>query len=182
MIDDSGGNRGSRRAGFAAAMAGVALLAAACGGSPSTSTSGLTNYQKALAYSQCIRAHGVPNFPDPNSNGQIIQSANGTRGSGDQNVSSTVMQAANKACQHLLPNGGQVTPAQRQQVINQMLKYSQCMRSHGVPNFPDPSTSGTGGEIALNFHGTGIDPKSPRLQAANRACQSLRPGPPGSGK
>ena len=49
------------------------------------------------------------------------------------------------------------------------------MRSHGVPNFPDPST-GPVGEQVINLHGLGIDPSSPTFQAANSACEKLYPG------
>jgi hypothetical protein len=51
------------------------------------------------------------------------------------------------------------------------------MRSHGVPNFPDPQFSGGGVRIG----GTGLDPNSPQFTAAQKACQSKLPGKPGGG-
>jgi hypothetical protein len=49
------------------------------------------------------------------------------------------------------------------------------MRSRGVPNFPDPSTSGGG--IAITLKSTsGINPASPSYQAAQGACGKLLPG------
>ncbi|MGY4771237.1 hypothetical protein ACXC9Q_30375 [Kribbella sp. CWNU-51] len=61
-----------------AALVVVALLAAACGGSPASSGSGgspsaetSTGSPSAVAYSACLRSDGVPSFPDPNSNGTI---------------------------------------------------------------------------------------------------------------
>ncbi len=46
-----------------------------------------------------------------------------------------------------------------------LVKYSQCMRANGVPNYPDPGTGGT-----TNFNGTGIDPNSPFFLRANDKC------------
>jgi hypothetical protein len=66
MNDDTGGRRGCRRPGaLAAALAGIALLAAACGGGGSPVAAGSTAYQKSVAYAQCMRAHGEPGYPDP---------------------------------------------------------------------------------------------------------------------
>ena len=82
------------------------------------------------------------------------------------------MQTAQKACQSLAPGGadggGTVSAAQQAAA----LKFSACMRSHGVPNFPDPTFSGGG----VQLHVTGIDPNSPQMIAAQKACQSLQPG------
>jgi hypothetical protein len=176
MNDDIGGSRGprrpwQRRAGVLAVTAGVALLAA-CSSSSSSSNPGASasastssKYQTALAYSQCMRSHGVPDFPDPNSNG-VIASGQGGR----FNVSNTQLQAAESACRHLQTSGGQQSATQQQQALNQLVKYSQCMRAHGVPNFPDP-TSGNGG---MGFNLSGVNLHSPQYQSANQACQSLQ--------
>ena len=61
-----------RRAGVLAVTAGIVMLAAACGGSPSSSssTSGSSQLQQDLSFTQCMRSHGLPDFPDPNANGQ----------------------------------------------------------------------------------------------------------------
>jgi|SRR5215472_2000328 len=149
----------------AAAVVGIVLLAVACGGcGGSPSVGGSTTYQKALAYSQCMRSHGVPNFPDPGSNG--------TFGSPGQRGTINLGNTAVSACRHLLPNHGVVTPAQKQQMVNQALKFTQCMRSHGVPNFPDPSTAGGG----ISFQMPG-NPHSPQTQSAQHACQKYMFGP-----
>ena len=55
------------------------------------------------------------------------------------------------------------------------LKFAACMRSHGVPNFPDPTPGGGGIKIP-----SGVDPASPSFQSAQRACQKLLPGGPPS--
>jgi hypothetical protein len=136
----------ARTAAAIIATAGLALLAAACGsssagsaGSPNAggpATSPSTNSQKALAFSQCMRAHGVPNFPDPDSSGGIVKETAQQLG-----VSSSQLQAAMSACGHLLPNTGNVddNPAALHQWWSQMQRFARCMHSHGVPNWPDPS-------------------------------------------
>lgn len=176
-----------RRAGLpAGAVVGIAVLAAACGGGPigpgvasigsTTSTtiassvsqgrSDTSNYVKSVAYAQCMRAHGEPGFPDPNSQGNFLVGPSNHLAQG-----SPQYVAANKACAHLLPNGGQATPAELQQALAHALKFSQCMRAHGLPTFPDPVE--TGGNIEIGIGGKGIGRNSPQLQAAQKACQYL---------
>jgi hypothetical protein len=50
------------------------------------------------------------------------------------------------------------------------LEFAACMRSHGVPNFPDPSR---GGGIQIP---SGVNPRAPAFQAAQSACSKLLPG------
>lgn len=72
---------------------------------------------------------------------------------------------------------GAVTPGQtRQHLLAQALAYARCMRSHGVPDYRDPTTSGGG--ISLN-PGKGVDPNTPQFRAAQQACRTLLPGPGG---
>jgi hypothetical protein len=136
------------------------------------------NQGQMLAYSQCMQTHGVPNFPEPNSQGVV-------QGSG-VNPSSPGFQKASKTCRHLLPNGGQPTPAQQAQAMAQALKFSECMRAHGLSDFPDPQ-SGPGGGIAIRIRagqGQGssdLNPQSPQFQAAQKACQNIMGGPLGGG-
>jgi hypothetical protein len=153
---------GRRRAGVvAAALVGTALLAAACGNSNSGSSgAGDTAYQKAVAFAQCMRAHGEPDFPDPNSHGVFTFHGNPFAG------------PAFKACGHLLPNGGQTTPAQEQKELSEALQLGACMRSHGMPNFPDPSVQNS--NIIFDISPGAL--KTPQFQAAQRACQKLMPG------
>ncbi len=142
------------------ATATLVLLAAGCGGSPSSAGSGGSpnaagsmNSPSAVAYSACMRSHGVPNFPDPNSSGTLPKTSAQQLG-----VSSSQLQAAQRACQHLLPaTGGSFDQQVRQcylagncpqTLVQQMLtvgrKFAQCMRSHGVPNWPDPTLDSHG--------------------------------------
>lgn len=57
--------------------------------------------------------------------------------------------------------------------------YSRCMRSHGVPNWPDPVVTPDGG---YGFRTTGIDPHSAAFQGATHACNTLVPGGWSSGR
>ena len=60
---------------------------------------------------------------------------------------------------------------------NPALAFSRCMRSHSVPNFPDPSSSG-----GFVFQaGSGLDPSSPSVKAAQAKCQKLVGGGPAPG-
>jgi hypothetical protein len=131
-----------------------------------------------LAFSHCMQTHGVPNFPEPNSQGVV-------QGSGI-NQSSPGFQAATKDCRHVLPNGGQPSPAEQAQALAQALKYSQCMRAHGISDFPDPQSQ-PGGGITIRIHASpgqpsDLNPQSPQFQAAQKACQSIIGGPLGGGK
>jgi hypothetical protein len=134
-----------------------------------------------------MRAHGVPNFPDPDSNGNFNlvnhQQGGGTKGRGpnsgsNQDGSSTGSSqetAANHICNHLLNVGTQLNAAQAQHALGQLVKYAQCMRAHGVPNFRDPHTTsgGIGMPGGIVFDMTGIDIQSPQYTSAAQACQSL---------
>jgi hypothetical protein len=150
------------------AAAVLALLAAACSASPSSSGAGSpgagdsSSSPSAVAYSHCMRSHGVPNYPDP-SNGQLPKG--GAQAFG---VSSSVFSAAQSTCQNLLPAAGsfqeqasQCTlagdcpPAVVQQMMTTDRKFAQCMRSHGAPNWPDP-TLGLQGNPVFDLTEVGI--------------------------
>jgi hypothetical protein len=119
-----------------------------------------------------MRSHGVPNFPDPSSGGGISIGP----GSGiDPN--SPKFRAAQQACQKVLPNGGQQSPQQRAKMQQALLAFSACMRSHGIPDFPDPTFTGGGAQLSLHGSpGSDLNPQSPRFQAAQTACQGNLPG------
>ena len=123
--------------------------------------------QDLARFAACIRAHGVPEFPDPGRNGHT------SLGNGID-PSSPQFQAAQKACQSLLPSGGSslATQAASGSISPdkqaQLLRFARCMRGHGVPNYPDPTSQG----IALS---QSVDPKSPQFQAATQACSKLAP-------
>lgn len=161
-----------------AALAAVALPLAACGssGSPSNPTAA-TKRADGLAFAQCMRTHGVPSFPDPGSNGSgglVLQRRIGSGSSMTVNgvsVSAPAFQSAMQSCRHYLPNGGHPGPLSASQRAA-MLRFSQCMRSHGLTNFPDP-TFGANGGVGLDLeHARGLDPNSPAFRAAQNACGS----------
>jgi hypothetical protein len=164
-------------------LAGAGLSLSACGGTSSPGAGGSTspqdtaaNNSKALQFAECMRAHGVPNFPDP-TGGQIDlrvqQTPNSTTVNGVQ-VSGPAFQTAMKSCRPYLPNGGRPTAAQTAKAKTQALAMSKCMRSHGVPNFPDPQfQTGPNGGIGVRISGAGINPNSPAFQAASKACGQI---------
>jgi hypothetical protein len=165
-----------RRAGVpAAAAAGLALLAAACGGggSSESASSGQSSYQQMVAYSQCMRSHGAPFWPDP---------SKAPGGRYDYTITQQISQqergpgwhAALKACRKLAPNELPFTGAQMQAALPGLLKVAKCMRAHGFPDFPDPIDK-------PDFIGfippAGVDLHSPQFQAAEKACmQAFAPG------
>ena len=155
-----------RASGLIIATAGFVVLAAACGGSQRNDAAPLGS-TGAVAFSGCMRANGVPNWPDPDAGGHIPKVSLQQLG-----VSSSRVASAQGACRHLLPNGGQPpSQAQVQQVKAEGLQFAQCVRAHGVPSFPDPGGDGRIPDPAT----VGIDQGSPRFQAANRACGRYRP-------
>jgi hypothetical protein len=166
-------HRRARPAAVITVMAAAALLAAACGGSPSPTGSGSPNAggsanSRALAYSRCVRSHGVPDFPDPDSNGQIPKEAviRALR-----RLSDSRAMAATNACANLNPagSGGPTLTAQEQQ---DYLKAAACMRSHGITNFPDPTFPG--GRVSLSIPSS-IDTKSRQFTQAAQTCTKLIP-------
>ena len=170
----------------------LAVLASACGGSggpgvANVPTSGSSNAGSSgdsgsgkgdpAAYSACMRKNGVSNFPDPDSQGRLkITSGvrNGQKFGVD--VNSPQFKKAQQACQKLQPKGGRPSPQEQAKERQTMLKFSQCMRSHGVPKYPDPKFPAGGG--SLMTIGKDVNPNSPQFAAAQRACQKLVPNSP----
>jgi hypothetical protein len=174
---------------------GAAMLVASCGGpdkpqsvahlgtgTPTSTTVAAASsgafpnlqqvYQQSLAYAGCMRTHGEPNYPDPVLVDNSHEKGVTTPGNVDQN--SPQYRAANSACKHLLPNDGNgPTQAQVQQGMATLHKATECMRSHGVPNFPEPTESNSG--KAIGFQMNGIDPNTQQFRAAQQACRSLSP-------
>jgi len=168
---------------LAAAVLVLAPLLAACGSSsPGSGDSAASAQAKGLAFARCMRSHGVPNFPDPTtgSGGGLEIRATQRAGSGPSlkvngvSVNAPAFQSAQQACHPLLPNGGkppQLSASQKQA----MLQFSQCMRTHGVPGFPDPTFSG--GRVGIQIRGGaggGLDPNSPAFQTAQKDCQQYQ--------
>jgi hypothetical protein len=176
----------------AAAMVGICALAlvGACSGSPSSAGSGASPAgggsasssnaggpanAPLVAFSRCVRSHGVPNFPDPQAG-----ASNAKYPSAQQlRVSSSQLSTAENVCQRLLPVGvnDQFPPSEVPLLLRDMLPFSSCMRSHGVPNFPDPAVDSEGRPIfSLSTHGISLDySHSQQFNTAMGKCQNLAP-------
>jgi hypothetical protein len=140
-----------------AALAMVALIGAGCSngsaengstttgsstGTTSSSGSGgakkLTARDKAVKFAECIRAHGVSDFPDPNAHNDFEYGVS---------VTPAVWQRATTACKSLQPPGtlsSKRTPKQQ----SGALRFAQCIRDNGVKDFPDP----VNGEPAIDTY------------------------------
>jgi hypothetical protein len=171
------------------AVAALAWPTTACSGSPSaagpggSSSAAAAASSPAVSYSHCMRSHGVPSFPDPGSGGDL------PKGTAQQfGVSNAQLQAAELACQHVLPStGGLLTAASLQQcylthvcppaLVRQALSagriFAECMRSHGVPTWPDPAIEAGGGPPQFSIRVS--RPPSPPVGAAISACERLQP-------
>ena len=185
-----------------AVIVALAVGLSACGSSSSSSSStaaasasSATAQQARLNLAKCFRAHGL-NVPDPSSNGGAA--AGGSLFRTLRNYSQAQVTAARKACQQYFAQAfprANVSPQQRAQLQQQLVKFAQCMRSHGV-NVPDPTFNnngtpggggGGGGGGGFGFGGgfRSGERNSPAFQTALKACQSLRPqfgrGGPGGG-
>lgn len=181
-----------RPAAVLAVLAALSFLVTACGGGPAHSgvaslsntktmttqsigSAGSSSSSQAgptiaqlLKYAECIRSHGVSDFPDPGpAKGGGF--AFGVQPDANPRSPTPQFEAAEKACQKDVPPGLAETPAQ---MAANALKYTECMRSHGEPDFPDPNTQGM-----IKINPTGIlSPNAPQLQRAEIACQSQNNG------
>ena len=151
-------------------LAVVALISAGCGSSTpsdtgsagSSATKTASAQDKAVKLSECIRAHGVPHFPDPDAKGEFVFGID---------VSPAVWKKAVDACKDLQPPGalsGKRSPKQQ----SDALRFAECVRANGVKDFPDPAN----GDPLID---TTKIPSSNRpggmtiLNAATHACGSI---------
>lgn len=170
----SGITRRRHNASIALAVFGSVLAIAACGSSSSPKNA--SPHDAFLAFSRCMRSHGVPDFPDPSQGGGIHLSE-----SSGINPVSPSFKSAQANCQRQLPGGGPPSGHPSAQAKAQMLKISQCMRQHGVTGFPDPTlsppTNPTGYSVILDRGGVvlaipdTIEPDSPLFKEAAAACK-----------
>jgi len=136
-------------------------------GTPESGESRAAAQQKLVKFAQCMRTHGEPEFPEPTEGNIELHSQNGH----GPNPESAQFKAAEKACSKYAPANVAPSPAQEKAHDEEALKFAECMRHNGVPNFPDPKFSGNGVQTSLK----GINPTSPQFQAAAKACQSVSP-------
>lgn len=145
----------------------------------STSSRGTAQGNEALDYSRCMRSNGVPNYPDPDSNGNLRKGDAQAFG-----VSSSQYQAAEQTCQHSLPNTGSASLTQClmtgdcprsvvQPALEEGQKFARCMRRHGIRSWPDPTVDSTGRpSFAVTKAGISIDAtRSPQMLSKIGVCQ-----------
>lgn len=147
--------------------AALAMTVAGCGdsatGSSGTASSGAkasATADQGIKHAQCMRENGLPGFPDPGQNS----------GSNLPDRESPVFQKARRTCQSLEPPEHRPGTPENAELQAKMLKWTQCMRENGVPNFPDPQN----GRISVK-KGT-IDSKTPQFRKAVEACRPLEAG------
>jgi hypothetical protein len=177
---------------LAAACAGGGPSSARAGGSPGglPSAAGGSGSASAVAYSACMRSHGVPNFPDPDAGSGQVPKVDAQR----LGVASSQLQAAQTACQPLYPSSdgsieqqtercistGNCPPALVQQVLTLERSFSACMRSHGLPHWPDPSLDSEGRPVfIISISGDlgGVDPHDPQISSKEDECGRLTGSP-----
>ena len=151
-----------------------AVAIAACGGSSSSRSTTNGSYAQGVKFADCMRAHGVPNFPDPVGGGFSFPITAGFK------PFSPATMAAQKDCRALAPAGGRTPGQATAQEKAHTLALAQCMRAHGVTGFPDPigAMPANGGNYSLVFGQPGsflavpstINPKSPTFRSAGAAC------------
>jgi hypothetical protein len=127
----------SKKLGPLAALAAALMIGVGCGSNAASDTGAesgtgtttkLTAQDKAVKLAECIRAHGVPHFPDPDSKGEYQFGID---------VSPAVWRKATEACKDVTPPGtfsGKRSPKQQ----SDALRFAECVREHGVRDFPDP--------------------------------------------
>ncbi|TDD70827.1 hypothetical protein E1293_34425 [Actinomadura darangshiensis] len=157
----------------------LALGLQACGGDGGGAGSGATakaasDDQKMREFAKCMRENGV-DMPDPKDGRvEIRASAGAGKGAGPENGGK--VEAAQKKCRHLMPNGGKPRKPKPEELA-QMRAFSKCMRDHGISEFPDPQPDG--GVKITNKGGSDMDPESQVFQKAQKACDKL--AAPGGG-
>ncbi len=175
---------GSRRV-VAVALAVVCCAAAlaACGSSSRSSSSAAAGGGggSGIEFSDCMRSHGVPNFPDPGAGGGGFQIGSGS----GINPQSPAFVAAQNDCARFLPRpGGGRAVSEAQKLM--MLKLSQCMRAHGLASFPDPVSTppapGTGFGIAFGAPGSFIAVPAALMQSPAFNQAAAKCGFPGFGR
>jgi hypothetical protein len=159
-----------------AAAIPAALVIAACGSSPHAASSSAGNpsqaqiQQDVVAFSRCMRSHGVPDFPDPNSPRRFKAALD------PSSSHAPAFQSADTACRHLLPASHAPRPsaAQTRARVTAALAFARCLRGHGFPHFPDPTSTG---ELSHEMLASaGIDVHQPALLRAADVCVSVTHG------
>lgn len=149
-----------------AAVLAASVLIAGCGGG--STTAGTSGQRTLAAYVNCIRAHGVSDFPDPSAQGIPKDKIP---------VWNPKLSMASKACVHLMPStglGSQATAHQTHARVANAIAFARCVRNHGFPHFPDPTTSGQITHQMLA--NAGINLRQPAVLRAADACVGVTHG------
>lgn len=153
----------------------LALGAQGCGGGGGGdgTAKAASDDQKMREFARCMRANGV-DMPDPKDGRIEIRASAKPGGAGKKAPEVDAgLQAAQKKCAHLMPNGGK-PPKPKPEELAKMRAFSKCMRDKGVSAFPDPQPDG--GMKIKEGKGTEMDPGSPTFKSAQKACAKLSPG------
>jgi hypothetical protein len=162
----------SRRLGASLAAVICTAVIAACGSSQPAGTG--AGGGPLLVYAQCMRAHGVPNLPDPSAGGGLVIP-------NDINTESPAFLSAQHACGNLAQGGGPAGSSGSRKL--ELLALARCMRAHGVPDFADPTSSppppsggnAIGGDGTYLSLGTAGERRSPTYKRAAAACRLTIP-------
>lgn len=141
----------------------IFVTLAACGQGADKEKGNAEDRQEAgRRYAQCIRDNGVPDFPDPDPDGEF-------RGVGHERQNDLELRAALEKCRALAP-GGEHRNSGDPETVAQMREFSQCMRENGLPDFPDPDADG-------RLRGVGHEKQDdPTYKAAMETCREKLPG------
>jgi hypothetical protein len=162
-------------------IAMVALISACGSSAPAETGTGIgggdntaANAHKALKFAECMRSNGVSEFPDPGASGNFT--IDGIVNGSSLDPSTPAFKQAISACKDLEPAGfmGSKRSPQQQEAA---LKFAQCMRENGVPDFPDPTPNGPLIDTSRIPSAAGRGAQSiPGFHAAANKCTSIYSG------
>jgi hypothetical protein len=142
---------------------------------PGSSSTGSDIAAIGREYSQCVRDHGVPGYPDMVNVGGRLALPDGP-GVEDAALALKQNKAAQDACKPILdrlPAAAQKRAAPTEEEMRELLRYAECMRANGVAEWPDPNAEG---EFPIKGTGLEHEVKSPRVTQASEACKHLEAG------
>jgi hypothetical protein len=159
------------------ALLGLVAGVAACGSSSPASTSlgsasfnSPARFQARLKLAECFRSHGL-NVPDPSPTGGVGAGLRALQNYPQSQIR-TVLQECHSDAVQAFP-ALNLSPAERAQLQQELVKFAECMRSHGV-NIPDPTNNG-GGAFGFRQAFRAVDRNSPAFRSALTACRSTLP-------
>jgi hypothetical protein len=182
MAGCGAGSSSTTAAAVAGASTSLSNIAPARSATANSSSSPSDVAREALAFAKCMRANGVRNFPDPQPGRGFLFSTSGL------NLGAPAARAAQVKCQKLMgggPPGPGSTTHPSAQTVAKLVRIADCMRRHGVPDFPDPRTTvpldpfPSGAGVITDYDGaillfpSTLDMHSPAYLRATSACGVL---------